>query len=135
MRQVPSGSRRPRAAGSSPGPGPGPLPGSVPARGSRSGPLPGPGPLLGLLPSPPRAARPLLPLLLVSFLAAASFLFIAWPAQKPVPHQGAPPGPPSEQELRTLLARLDPPRLWGTFLRPLLRERVPGGPGSRAARQ
>ncbi|RMB90131.1 hypothetical protein DUI87_33471 [Hirundo rustica rustica] len=30
---------------------------------------------------------------------------------------------------------LDPARLWGSLLRPLLHERVPGGPGIRAARQ
>lgn len=34
-----------------------------------------------------------------------------------------------------LLGQLDATRLWDTFLRPLLRERVPGGPGSRTARQ
>ncbi|XP_077645242.1 glutaminyl-peptide cyclotransferase-like protein [Lonchura striata] len=46
-----------------------------------------------------------------------------------------PPRPLSEHALRTLLAQLDPARLWGSLLRPLLHERLPGGPGSRAARQ
>ncbi|XP_068034143.1 glutaminyl-peptide cyclotransferase-like protein [Anomalospiza imberbis] len=141
MRQVPAGPRRPRAAGSSPAPVPGPLP--VPA--------PGPGRFRGLLPRPPRPARPLLPLL--ALLAAAAVLFLAWPGGErgtagPVSGEriaggvngraGRPqaaPGPPPERALRTLLAQLDPARLWGSLLRPLLHERLPGGPGSRAARQ
>uniref|UniRef100_A0A8V5GT54 glutaminyl-peptide cyclotransferase n=1 Tax=Melopsittacus undulatus TaxID=13146 RepID=A0A8V5GT54_MELUD len=41
----------------------------------------------------------------------------------------------SERSLRQLLERLDPSRLQRRFLRPFLRERVPGGPGSRDVRQ
>ncbi|XP_057243306.1 glutaminyl-peptide cyclotransferase-like protein [Malurus melanocephalus] len=120
MRQVPAGSRRPRATGSSPGPVPGPLP--------------GPGPFRGLLPRSPRPARPLLPLLL-ALLAAAAVLFLAWPGGERGATGPDPPGPPSDHALRTLLSELDPARFWGSLLRPLLHERVPGGPGSRAARQ
>nr|XP_041568504.1 glutaminyl-peptide cyclotransferase-like protein [Taeniopygia guttata] len=129
MRQVPAGPRRARAAGSSPAPAPGPLP----------VPVPGPGPSRGLLPRPPRPARPLLPLL--ALLAAAAVLFLSWPggergtAGPDPPKSLRDPGPPSERALRTLLAHLDPARLWGSLLRPLLHERLPGGPGSRAARQ
>ncbi|XP_074877703.1 glutaminyl-peptide cyclotransferase-like protein isoform X2 [Buteo buteo] len=119
MRKGPGGSRRARSAGS--GPGPGPV--AVPV------PLPGP----GLCPRSRRCPRPLLPLLALA-AAAAALLYVAWPAGErgtgPVP-----PGPPSEQALRALLGQLDATRLRDTFLRPLLRERVPGGPGSRAARQ
>ncbi|XP_066064697.1 glutaminyl-peptide cyclotransferase-like protein isoform X2 [Chamaea fasciata] len=121
MRQVPAGSRRSRAAGSSPGPVPGPLP------------VPGPGRLRGLLPRSPRPPRPLLALL--ALLAAAAVLFLAWPGGESGTGRAAAPGPPSDAALRTLLAHLDPARLWGSLLRPLLHERVPGGPGSRAARQ
>ncbi|KAM4752070.1 glutaminyl-peptide cyclotransferase-like protein [Cyanocitta cristata] len=121
MRQAPAGSRRPRAAGSSPGPVPVPLP------------VPGPGPFRGLLPRPPRPARPLLPVL--ALLAAAAVLFLAWPGGERGTAGPDAPGPPSDQALRTLLSHLDPARLWGSLLRPLLHERVPGGPGSRAARQ
>ncbi|TRZ06639.1 hypothetical protein HGM15179_020468 [Zosterops borbonicus] len=125
MRPVPAGSRRSRAAGSSPGPVSGPLP----------VPVPGPGRFRGLLPRSPRPARPLLALLLL-LAAAASLLFLAWPGGGESGTGGAaPPGPPSERALRTLLSHLDPARLWGSLLRPLLHERVPGGPGSRAARQ
>ncbi|KAM9589218.1 uncharacterized protein ACIBXB_007672 isoform 1-T1 [Morphnus guianensis] len=119
MRKGPGGSRRARAAGS--GPGPGPV--AVPV------PLPGP----GLCPRSRRCPRPLLPLLALA-AAAAALLYVAWPGGE----RGTgplPPGPPSEQALRALLGQLDPTRLRDTFLRPLLRERVPGGPGSRAARQ
>ncbi|XP_052633204.1 glutaminyl-peptide cyclotransferase-like protein isoform X3 [Harpia harpyja] len=119
MRKGPGGSRRARAAGS--GPGPGPV--AVPV------PLPGP----GLCPRSRRCPRPLLPLLALA-AAAAALLYVAWPGGE----RGTgppPPGPPSEQALRVLLGQLDPTRLRDTFLRPLLRERVPGGPGSRAARQ
>ncbi|XP_030825486.1 glutaminyl-peptide cyclotransferase-like protein, partial [Camarhynchus parvulus] len=131
MRHLPAGPRRPRAAGSSPGPAPVPLP--VPE--------PGPGRFWGLLPRPPRPARPLLPLLL-AVLAAAAVIFVCWPGggtggsapDPPGPPRDA-PRPPSDGALRTLLAQLDPARLWGSLLRPLLHERVPGGPGSRAARQ
>ncbi|XP_029862347.1 glutaminyl-peptide cyclotransferase-like protein isoform X3 [Aquila chrysaetos chrysaetos] len=119
MRKGPGGSRRARAAGS--GPGPGPV--AVPV------PLPGP----GLCPRSRRCPRPLLPLLALA-AAAAALLYVAWPGGE----RGTgppPPGPPPEQALRALLGQLDPTRLRDTFLRPLLRERVPGGPGSRAARQ
>ncbi|XP_058684314.1 glutaminyl-peptide cyclotransferase-like protein isoform X2 [Poecile atricapillus] len=121
MRQVPAGSRRPRAAGSSPGPVPGPLPVPVPGR------------FRGLLPRPPRPARPLLPLL--ALLAAAAVLFLAWPGGERGTAGPDAPGPPSDEALRSLLSHLDPSRLWGSLLRPLLHERVPGGPGSRAARE
>uniref|UniRef100_A0A8B9MT54 Uncharacterized protein n=1 Tax=Accipiter nisus TaxID=211598 RepID=A0A8B9MT54_9AVES len=129
MRKGPGGSRRARTAGS--GPGPGPV--AVPV------PLPGP----GLCPRSRRCPRPLLPLLALA-AAAAALLYVAWPGGErgtgPVSggegrSRWPPPGPPSEQALRALLGQLDPTRLWDTFLRPLLRERVPGGPGSRAARQ
>ncbi|XP_059728425.1 LOW QUALITY PROTEIN: glutaminyl-peptide cyclotransferase-like protein [Haemorhous mexicanus] len=130
MRHLPPGPRRARAAGSSPGPAPVPPP--VPE--------PGPGPFRGLLPRPPRPARPLLPLL--PLLAAAAVLLVCWPggergASGPDPPEPPrdPPGPLSDHALRSLLAHLDPARLWGSLLRPLLHERVPGGPGSRAARQ
>ncbi|XP_074990606.1 glutaminyl-peptide cyclotransferase-like protein isoform X4 [Calonectris borealis] len=118
MRKGAGGSRRPRAGGSGPGPGPVAVP------------VPGPGP--GICPRSRRCPRPLLPLLTLA--AAAALLYVAWPGGE----RGAgppPPGPPSEPALRALLGRLDPPRLRDTFLRPLLRERVPGGPGSRTARQ
>ncbi|XP_068280955.1 glutaminyl-peptide cyclotransferase-like protein isoform X7 [Nyctibius grandis] len=123
MRKGAGGSRRARPAGSGPGAAPLPVP------------VPGP----GLCPPSRRCPRPLLPLLALA--AAAALLYVAWPGgerdagptltQPPQP----PPGPPSEQALRALLGWLDPTRLRDTFLRPLLRERVPGGPGSRAARQ
>ncbi|KAM6360719.1 glutaminyl-peptide cyclotransferase-like protein isoform 2-T2 [Pluvialis apricaria] len=118
MRKGAGGSRRSRAAGSGPAPGPVAVP------------LPVPGP--GFCPPSRRCSRPLLPLLALA--AAAALLYVAWPGGE----QDAgppPPGPPSEPGLRALLGRLDPTRLRDTFLRPLLRERVPGGPGSRAARQ
>ncbi|KAM6228798.1 glutaminyl-peptide cyclotransferase-like protein isoform 3-T3 [Spheniscus humboldti] len=118
MRKGAGGSRRSRAAGSGPGPGPVVVPVPVPAP--------------GLCPRSRRCPRPLLPLLALA--AAAALLYVAWPGGE----RGTglpPPGPPSEPALRALLGQLDPTRLRDTFLRPLLRERVPGGPGSRAARQ
>ncbi|XP_064557624.1 glutaminyl-peptide cyclotransferase-like protein isoform X2 [Zonotrichia leucophrys gambelii] len=120
MRHLPAGPRRPRAAGSSPGPAPVAPP--VPE--------PGPGWVWGLLPRPPRPARPLPVLLAV--LAAAAVILVCWPGGE---RGGSGAADPSERALRTLLAQLDPARLWGSLLRPLLHERVPGGPGSRAARQ
>ncbi|XP_071276975.1 glutaminyl-peptide cyclotransferase-like protein isoform X3 [Agelaius tricolor] len=128
MRHLPAGPRRPRAAGSSPGPAPVPLP--VPE--------PGPGRFRGLLPRPPRAARPLLPLLLLAALAAAALILVSWPGGErgeSAPEPPKSPWDPSDRALRTLLAQLDPARLWGSLLRPLLHERVPGGPGSRHARE
>ncbi|XP_075594729.1 glutaminyl-peptide cyclotransferase-like protein isoform X2 [Balearica regulorum gibbericeps] len=118
MRKGPGGSRRARAAGSGPGPGPVLVP--VPVPGS------------GLCPRSRRCPRPLLPLLALA--AAVAFLYVVWPGGE----RGTgpdPPGPHSDPALRALLGRLDPTRLRDAFLRPLLRERVPGGPGSRAARQ
>uniref|UniRef100_A0A8C3UC17 glutaminyl-peptide cyclotransferase n=1 Tax=Catharus ustulatus TaxID=91951 RepID=A0A8C3UC17_CATUS len=132
MRQVPAGSRRSRAAGSSPGPALAPLP----------VPVPGPGRFRWLPPRSLRPARPLLPLLAV--LAASTVLFLAWPGgERGTGRTGGTggtggadgPEPLPEPALRSLLARLDPARLWGSLLRPLLHERVPGGPGSRAARE
>ncbi|XP_032849718.2 glutaminyl-peptide cyclotransferase-like protein isoform X2 [Tyto alba] len=117
MRKGAGGSRRPRAVGS--GPAPGPVSVSVPL----------PVPVLGLFPRSRRCLRSLLPLLALA--AAAALLYVAWPGRER--GTGPPlPGPPLEQDL---LGQLDPTRLRDTFLRPLLRERVPGGPGSRAARQ
>ncbi|KAM6032853.1 LOW QUALITY PROTEIN: glutaminyl-peptide cyclotransferase-like protein [Theristicus caerulescens] len=120
MRKGAAGSRRARAAGSGPGPGPGPVAVPLPVPGS------------GLCPRSRRCPRPLLPLLALA--AAAALLYVAWPGgERGI---GPPsPGPPSEPALRALLGQLDPARLRDAFLRPLLRERVPGGPGSRAARQ
>ncbi|CAM9110141.1 unnamed protein product [Bubo scandiacus] len=115
MRKGAGGSRRARAAGS----GPGPVPVAVPVL------VPDP----GICPRSRRCHRPLLPLLALA--AAAALLYVAWPGGE----RGTGPRPPLEQTLQTLLGRLDPTRLRDTFLRPLLRERVPGGPGSRAARQ
>ncbi|XP_068280950.1 glutaminyl-peptide cyclotransferase-like protein isoform X2 [Nyctibius grandis] len=116
MRKGAGGSRRARPAGSGPGAAPLPVP------------VPGP----GLCPPSRRCPRPLLPLLALA--AAAALLYVAWPGGERDAGP-PPPGPPSEQALRALLGWLDPTRLRDTFLRPLLRERVPGGPGSRAARQ
>ncbi|XP_074789489.1 glutaminyl-peptide cyclotransferase-like protein isoform X3 [Athene noctua] len=115
MRKGAGGSRRARAAGS----GPGLVPVAVPVL------VPEP----GICPRARRCHRPLLPLLALA--AAAALLYVAWPGGE----RGTGPPPPLEQTLQTLLGRLDPTRLRDTFLRPLLRERVPGGPGSRAARQ
>ncbi|XP_074666203.1 glutaminyl-peptide cyclotransferase-like protein isoform X1 [Strix aluco] len=115
MRKGAGGSRRARSAGS----GPGPVPVAVPVL------VPDP----GICPRSRRCHRPLLPLLALA--AAAALLYVAWPGGERVTG----PPPPLEQTLLTLLGRLDPTRLRDTFLRPLLRERVPGGPGSRAARQ
>ncbi|KAM4637270.1 glutaminyl-peptide cyclotransferase-like protein [Amazona ochrocephala] len=56
----------------------------------------------------------------------------------PKPIIGPPPAlppPSSDRSLRQLLELLDPSRLHQRFLRPFLRERLPGGPGSRAVRQ
>ncbi|XP_063177939.1 LOW QUALITY PROTEIN: glutaminyl-peptide cyclotransferase-like protein [Chroicocephalus ridibundus] len=118
MRKGAGGSRRLRAAGSGPGSGPVAVP------------LPGPGP--GFCPRSRRCPRSFLPLL--GLAVAVALLYVAWPGgeRDAGPH---PPGPPSDPSLRALLDRLDPTRLRDTFLRPLLRERVPGGPGSRAARE
>ncbi|KAM7074549.1 glutaminyl-peptide cyclotransferase-like protein isoform 3-T3 [Ciconia maguari] len=118
MRKGAGGSRRARAAGS--GPGPGPVAVLVP--------VPGP----GLCPRSRRCPRPLLPLLALA--AAAALLYVAWPGGERGTGPSS-PSPLSEPALRALLGRLDPTRLRDTFLRPLLRERVPGGAGSRAARQ
>ncbi|XP_075302311.1 glutaminyl-peptide cyclotransferase-like protein isoform X2 [Opisthocomus hoazin] len=122
MRKGGGGSRRGRPAGSGPGPGPVAVPVPVP------GPVPGP----GLCLRPRRWPRPPLPLLALA--AAAALLYVAWPGAER--GAGPPlPGPASESALRALLGQLRPTRLQDTFLRPLLRERVPGGPGSHAARQ
>ncbi|KAK4806304.1 hypothetical protein QYF61_008490 [Mycteria americana] len=120
MRKGAGGSRRARAAGSGPGPGPVAVPVPVP--------VPGP----GLCPRSRRCPRPLLPLLALA--AAAALLYVAWPGGERGTGPSS-PSPLSEPALRALLGRLDPTRLRDTFLRPLLRERVPGGAGSRAARQ
>ncbi|XP_064293442.1 glutaminyl-peptide cyclotransferase-like protein isoform X1 [Phalacrocorax carbo] len=118
MRKGAGGSRRSRPAGSGPAPGPAGVP------------LPVPGP--GLCPRSRRCTRPLLPLLALA--TAAALLYVAWPSAER--GTGSPlSGPPSELALRALLGQLDGSRLWDTFLQPLLRERVPGGPGSRVARQ
>ncbi|XP_040434152.1 LOW QUALITY PROTEIN: glutaminyl-peptide cyclotransferase-like protein [Falco naumanni] len=122
MRKGAGGSRRSRVAGSGPGAGPVLVPG------------PGPGPGRSFCPRSRRCPRPLLPLLpLLALAAAAAIFYSAWSGGE---RDTGPPLPvPSEQGLRALLGQLDPTRLWVTFLRPLLRERVPGGPGSHAARQ
>uniref|UniRef100_A0A8B9R4C2 glutaminyl-peptide cyclotransferase n=1 Tax=Anas platyrhynchos TaxID=8839 RepID=A0A8B9R4C2_ANAPL len=121
MRKGAGGSRRPRAAGSGPGPGPVAVP------------LPLPVP--GLCPRLRGCPRPLPPLLL-ALAAAAVILYAAWPAGERGTGGGPPPpAPPSEQDLRSLLGGLHPPRLRDAFLRPLLRERPPGSAGSLAARQ
>ncbi|KAM9168552.1 glutaminyl-peptide cyclotransferase-like protein [Mergus octosetaceus] len=121
MRKGAGGSRRPRAAGSGPGPGPVAVP------------LPLPVP--GLCPRVRGCPRPLPPLLL-ALAAAAALLYAAWPAGERGTGGGPPPpAPPSEQDLRSLLGGLHPPRLRDAFLRPLLRERPPGSAGSLAARQ
>ncbi|XP_053908895.1 glutaminyl-peptide cyclotransferase-like protein isoform X2 [Cuculus canorus] len=122
MRKGPGGSRRPRAAGSG-------LGAAIIATAP-----PGPGPTLGLwlrarLRRFPRAPGPVL-----AFAAAAALLYLAWPSGEP----GTAPTPlnaRSEVSLRALLAPLNPNRLRDRFLRPLLHERIPGGSGSRAARQ
>ncbi|XP_061875620.1 glutaminyl-peptide cyclotransferase-like protein isoform X2 [Colius striatus] len=119
MRKGAAGCRRSRAAGSGPGPGPVPVP--VPVS------------VLGLCPPSRRCSRTLLPLLALA-AAAAAVVYIAWLGGER--DAGPPPASPRpEQALRALLGRLDATRLRDTFLRPLLRERVPGGRGSRAARQ
>ncbi|KAM6395755.1 LOW QUALITY PROTEIN: glutaminyl-peptide cyclotransferase-like protein [Rhynochetos jubatus] len=56
----------------------------------------------------------------------------ASPHHPPIPHNGA---GGTQWALRDLQGRLDPTRLWDTFLRPLLRERLPGGAGSHIARK
>ncbi|XP_077049191.1 LOW QUALITY PROTEIN: glutaminyl-peptide cyclotransferase-like protein [Agelaius phoeniceus] len=85
----------------------------------------------------PRARRgrclPLL--LLLAALAAAALILVSWPSGESAPDPPKSPRDPSDRALRTLLAQLDPARLWGSLLRPLLHERVPGGPGSRHARE
>ncbi|XP_065715545.1 glutaminyl-peptide cyclotransferase-like protein isoform X5 [Patagioenas fasciata] len=118
MRKGSGGSRRARVPGSVPGSGPGPPP-----------PLPGGAAALLWARSRRRCPRLVPPLLALA--AAAAVLYGVWPGEQR--HSQRPPR--SAPSLRHLLSRLDPPRLWGTFLRPLLHERVPGGPGSRAARQ
>ncbi|XP_033928042.1 glutaminyl-peptide cyclotransferase-like protein isoform X2 [Melopsittacus undulatus] len=105
-------------------------------KGSRRPRPPGP------VPEPPLPVtggglrRPLLPLMA---MAAAGLLYCAWPRGGPEPAPPPPdpavPPPASERSLRQLLERLDPSRLQRRFLRPFLRERVPGGPGSRDVRQ
>ncbi|XP_030330998.1 glutaminyl-peptide cyclotransferase-like protein [Strigops habroptila] len=119
MRKGAAGSRRPRAAGS--GPGPGPVPVAVAAA--------------GFCPRSRRCPRPLLPLLALA--AAAALLYSAWPGGERDTGTLPPAAPPpsSDHSLRQLLKLLDPSRLHQRFLRPFLRERVPGGPGSRAVRQ
>ncbi|KAM9514653.1 glutaminyl-peptide cyclotransferase-like protein [Guaruba guarouba] len=117
MRKGSAGSRRP------PAPRPVPLP--VPAAAASA----------GLCPRPRRCPRPLLPLLALA--AAAALLYSAGPRGErdrgTLPP--AEPPPSSDRSLRQLLELLDPSRLHQRFLRPFLRERVPGGPGSRAVRQ
>lgn len=41
----------------------------------------------------------------------------------------------SEAKLRLVVGQLDPQRLWGTFLRPLLIVRPPGSPGNLQVRK
>ncbi|XP_053908907.1 glutaminyl-peptide cyclotransferase-like protein isoform X14 [Cuculus canorus] len=125
MRKGPGGSRRPRAAGSG-------LGAAIIATAP-----PGPGPTLGLwlrarLRRFPRAPGPVL-----AFAAAAALLYLAWPSGEPgtAPTPQTPLNARSEVSLRALLAPLNPNRLRDRFLRPLLHERIPGGSGSRAARQ
>ncbi|XP_067170496.1 glutaminyl-peptide cyclotransferase-like protein [Apteryx mantelli] len=132
----------PRRAPGAPG-GPAAAAAAAAARGGGRGrpvpvPVPVPVPGAGLCPPPPRHCPRPRPLpVLLALAAAAAFLYAAWP---PVgdPAGNAPPGGRrgrSEAELRELAAALEPRRLRETFLRPLLRPRVPGSAGSRAARQ
>ncbi|ERE52957.1 glutaminyl-peptide cyclotransferase-like protein, partial [Cricetulus griseus] len=84
----------------------------------------------------------LLPLLLLA-LALGLALFMVWNGWHPevqelsrsrdlrVPLIGSLP----EAKLRTVVGQLDPQRLWGTFLRPLLIVRPPGSPGNLQVRK
>ncbi|XP_064359122.1 glutaminyl-peptide cyclotransferase-like protein isoform X2 [Dromaius novaehollandiae] len=124
MRTGPGGARRARGGGAGGGRG-------------RAAPVPVPVPGAGPCPPPPRRCPRPLPLLL-ALAAAAAFLYAAWPQGERGPagsaHPGGAGGRP-EAELRQLAAALEPRRLRDAFLRPLLRPRVPGSAGSRAARQ
>ncbi|XP_074075368.1 glutaminyl-peptide cyclotransferase-like protein [Macrotis lagotis] len=106
---------------------------------------------------PQTRLRPPLPLLLVA-LALVTGLYVAWApggggggkgggaggaAARRRSSDGGPelqsPSLPSrslpEVHLRALLEQLDPQRLWGKYLQPLLVERTPGSPGNLKVRQ
>ncbi|XP_044524509.1 glutaminyl-peptide cyclotransferase-like protein [Gracilinanus agilis] len=104
-----------------------------------------------------RLLRPPLPLLLLA-LALGTGLYVAWgpgggtgavgeggvgeqraaakrrnnPELQAQAHSGR---SLPEVHLRTLLGQLDPQRLWGRYLQPLLVERTPGSPGNSKVRQ
>ncbi|XP_027701878.1 glutaminyl-peptide cyclotransferase-like protein isoform X2 [Vombatus ursinus] len=106
-----------------------------------------------------RLLRPPLPLLLVA-LAVGTGLYVAWApgggggergggekkgggaGGAEAPRRRNSGGSPERQarslpevHLRALLEQLDPQRLWGKYLQPLLVERPPGSPGNLKVRQ
>ncbi|XP_008064603.1 glutaminyl-peptide cyclotransferase-like protein isoform X3 [Carlito syrichta] len=83
-----------------------------------------------------------LPLLLLALALGSAFYTIwsGWHRGIEEPPQGRELRAPligslSEAQLRRVVGQLDPQRLWGTYLRPLLVVRTPGSPGNLQVRK